>query len=152
MKAYGLVYSIGDRKKYPERYLLTRNDGSFLAFDSPDTAAEYMAQVASKNSEINGPLASILFISLVDFGLIEYPAIPKNLAKYLATYDPATGKSEIVVKGVAGVKMHGLEVKDTISRLKYVPQKTEEKTDSKPVEPEAPKAASDTQDPYEKRD
>lgn len=143
--SYGVVFSIKD-----EIFLLTKPDGSFLAFEDMETSASYMSEIASKNAEINGPFASIIFLTTVDIGLIKYPRIPKNLSRYLEDYNPETNASKLYCHGIAGVKMFGLKVKESISRLKYVPK--ENKAESKPTEPESPKAASDSQDPYEKRD
>lgn len=143
--SYGVLFNI---KK--ENFLLTKHDGGFLAFQDAETAAAYMAEIANKNAEVNGPFASLMFIASLDFGLIRYPKVPKNLAKYLEDFDVETSGSKLYCHGVAGVKMYGLKVKESIKRLKYVPR--ESKTESKPAEPENPKAASDSQDPYEKRD
>jgi hypothetical protein len=144
--SYGVVFSIKD-----EIFLLTKPDGSFLAFEDMETTVRYMSEIASKNAEVNGPFASIIFLTTVDIGLIKYPRIPKNLSRYLEDYNPETNASKLYCHGIAGVKMFGLRVKESISRLKYVPPR-ENKAESKPTEPESPKAASDSQDPYEKRD
>jgi hypothetical protein len=142
--SYGVVFNVKD-----EIFLLTKPDGSFLAFEDMETTVIYMSEIASKNAEINGPLASILFISTIDMGLIKYPKVPKNLAKYLEDFNAETNGAKLYCHGIAGVKMFGLRVKKSISRLKYVPK--ENKAESKPTEPESPKAASDSQDPYEGR-
>ena len=143
--SYGVVFSIKD-----EIFLLTKPDGSFLAFEDMETSASYMSEIASKNAEINGPFASIIFLTTIDIGLIKYPKVPKNLARYLEDFNTETNGTKLYCHGIAGVKMFGLKVKKSISRLKYVPK--ENKAESKPTEPESPKAASDSQDPYEKRD
>jgi hypothetical protein len=145
--SYGIVFNIKE-----ERFLLTKKDGGLLGFEDVESAAGYMAMIAEKNAEINGPMASLVFITILDFGLIKYPKDHTSISKYFEDYDKETNKAKLHVHGVAGVCMPGLRVKNAISRIKYVPKDPKKKDEQKPVEPEDPKASSDNQDPYEKRD
>lgn len=135
--SYGIVYTVDK-----EILLMTHTNGQFIGFSDAEEAAAHLATIASKNSEINGIMASFLFVSLLDFGLIEYPTRLKDMEKYLLDYKPESSEAKLHCNGVAGVKMHGLRVDKSISELKYEPKKPE---------PETPMSTSDNDNPYSNR-
>lgn len=156
--SYGIVYTVDE-----DLLLLTHTNGQFIGFSDAEAAASHLAAIATKNSEINGVIASLFFVSKLDFGLIQYPDPMKDIAKYLIDYKPTDNQAKLYCHGIAGVKMHGIRVDKSISELKYEPKEEkpkstrrkfnkETKETPKDFKPEAPKASSDSEDPYSTRE
>lgn len=156
--SYGIVYTVDD-----DLLLLTHIDGQFIGFSDAEAAASHLAAIATKNSEVNGVIASLFFVSKLNFGLIEYPNPMKDIAKYLVDYQETDGQAKLYCHGIAGVKMHGIRVSKSIEEIKYEPKEEKSKSTRrkfnqeiketpKDLKPEAPKASSDSEDPYSTRE
>lgn len=134
---YGIVFRINE-----EQYLMTQHDGKFIGFKDTEAAVGYMSAIAEANAKANGPIASLLFITQLDMGLIKYPEKMEDISVDLKDFNPESKECKLHCHGVAGVKMFGLSVKDSIEKYKYVPKRPE---------PETPKSSSDNEDPYAHR-
>jgi hypothetical protein len=135
--SYGIIFCIKD-----DQFLMTDHEGKFIGFKDAEAAVGYMAAITEENAKQNGTMAALIFVTALDVGLIKYPKELKDLAPYLNDFKPDTNESKLYCHGVAGVKMFGLSVKDSIEDFKYVPKRPE---------PETPKSSSDNEDPYANR-
>ena len=135
--SYGIIFAIDD-----DQFLMTQHDGKFIGFKDTEAAIAYMSAITEANAKENGTMAALFFVTSLNIGLIKYPKEMKDIAVHLNDFKPETNESKLHCHGVAGVKMFGLSVKESIEEYKYVPTRPE---------PQTPMSTSDNNNPYSDR-